>query len=207
MSAAGRDGSAARAFLRAGSARAARRQLRDSGRFPGTYRPCGRSRSSVERGRRSAAAAIRSRVWLPLPLAQTTAYQRLLAQRWTASTQELRPRADEIEPRCSWPRGAESASARTLTLTCTDRNHALSRRARTDERFGGIDSGARAVSRADRADPDRRHRRGDGARDHQGAHATPLAKARAIYDWIVDNTFRDPEVKGCGLGDIRGMLE
>ena len=36
---------------------------------------------------------------------------------------------------------------------------------------------------------------------------TDLAKARAIYDWIVDNTERDAEVKGCGLGDIRGMLE
>lgn len=37
--------------------------------------------------------------------------------------------------------------------------------------------------------------------------ATPLEKARTIYDWIVDNTFRDPEVKGCGRGDIRAMLE
>jgi transglutaminase-like putative cysteine protease len=37
--------------------------------------------------------------------------------------------------------------------------------------------------------------------------ATGLAKARAIYDWIVENTVRDPEVEGCGLGDIRGMLE
>jgi transglutaminase-like putative cysteine protease len=37
--------------------------------------------------------------------------------------------------------------------------------------------------------------------------AADLAKARAIYDWIVENTVRDPEVKGCGLGDIRGMLE
>jgi transglutaminase-like putative cysteine protease len=37
--------------------------------------------------------------------------------------------------------------------------------------------------------------------------ATDVAKARAIYDWIVENTVRDPEVKGCGLGDIRGMLE
>lgn len=35
----------------------------------------------------------------------------------------------------------------------------------------------------------------------------PLAKARAIYDWIVENTVRDPAVEGCGLGDIRGMLE
>jgi transglutaminase-like putative cysteine protease len=37
--------------------------------------------------------------------------------------------------------------------------------------------------------------------------ANDLAKARAIYDWIVDNTVRDADVKGCGLGDIRGMLE
>jgi transglutaminase-like putative cysteine protease len=37
--------------------------------------------------------------------------------------------------------------------------------------------------------------------------ANDLAKARAIYDWIVDNTVRDPDVQGCGLGDIRGMLE
>jgi transglutaminase-like putative cysteine protease len=34
-----------------------------------------------------------------------------------------------------------------------------------------------------------------------------LEKARAIYEWIVENTFRDPKVRGCGIGDIRGMLE
>jgi transglutaminase-like putative cysteine protease len=39
-----------------------------------------------------------------------------------------------------------------------------------------------------------------------GAH-TDLQKARAIYDWIVDNTFRDPSTRGCGRGDIRHMLE
>jgi transglutaminase-like putative cysteine protease len=32
-------------------------------------------------------------------------------------------------------------------------------------------------------------------------------KAKAIYEWIVDNTFRDPKVKGCGIGDITTMLE
>jgi transglutaminase-like putative cysteine protease len=36
---------------------------------------------------------------------------------------------------------------------------------------------------------------------------TDLEKARAIYEWIVDNTFRDPKTRGCGLGDIRFMLE
>jgi transglutaminase-like putative cysteine protease len=38
-------------------------------------------------------------------------------------------------------------------------------------------------------------------------HGSQLARARAIYDWIVEHTARDPEVKGCGLGDIRWMLE
>jgi transglutaminase-like putative cysteine protease len=37
--------------------------------------------------------------------------------------------------------------------------------------------------------------------------ASDLDKARAIYDWIVDNTFRDPATRGCGIGDIRFMLE
>ncbi len=36
---------------------------------------------------------------------------------------------------------------------------------------------------------------------------TDLDKARAIYDWIVDNTFRNPKTRGCGIGDIRFMLE
>ena len=34
-----------------------------------------------------------------------------------------------------------------------------------------------------------------------------MDKARAIYEWIVDNTFRDPKVKGCGIGDISTMLQ
>jgi transglutaminase-like putative cysteine protease len=40
-----------------------------------------------------------------------------------------------------------------------------------------------------------------------GGAKTDLEKARAIYEWIVDNTFRDPKTRGCGIGDIRFMLE
>jgi transglutaminase-like putative cysteine protease len=36
---------------------------------------------------------------------------------------------------------------------------------------------------------------------------TDIEKARAIYDWIVVNTYRDPKTRGCGVGDIRFMLE
>lgn len=35
---------------------------------------------------------------------------------------------------------------------------------------------------------------------------TNLEKARAIYDWIVDNMYRDPNVKGCGYGDVEKLL-
>lgn len=40
----------------------------------------------------------------------------------------------------------------------------------------------------------------------QGARSDE-AKVRAIYDWVVTNAWREPEVKGCGEGDIRAMLE
>lgn len=35
---------------------------------------------------------------------------------------------------------------------------------------------------------------------------TNLEKAKAIYDWIVENMYRDPNVKGCGFGDVEKLL-
>ena len=36
---------------------------------------------------------------------------------------------------------------------------------------------------------------------------TDLEKARTIYEWVVENTFRDAKVRGCGIGDIASMLK
>jgi transglutaminase-like putative cysteine protease len=36
---------------------------------------------------------------------------------------------------------------------------------------------------------------------------TDLERARAIYEWVVEKTFRDPKTAGCGTGDIQYMLE
>ncbi len=33
-----------------------------------------------------------------------------------------------------------------------------------------------------------------------------LQKARAVYDWTVENTRRDPDVPGCGLGNVEATL-
>jgi transglutaminase-like putative cysteine protease len=32
-------------------------------------------------------------------------------------------------------------------------------------------------------------------------------KARALYEWVVDNTFRNPKTPGCGIGDVSWMLK
>ncbi len=34
-----------------------------------------------------------------------------------------------------------------------------------------------------------------------------LAKAKAIYDWTVENTHRNPDTRGCGLGDVYRLLQ
>ncbi len=33
-----------------------------------------------------------------------------------------------------------------------------------------------------------------------------LEKSRSVYDWVVENTYRDPNVKGCGLGIVEETL-
>ncbi len=33
-----------------------------------------------------------------------------------------------------------------------------------------------------------------------------LEKARAVYDWTVENTYRDPNIRGCGLGIVERTL-
>ncbi|MBT1076141.1 transglutaminase domain-containing protein [Geobacter grbiciae] len=36
---------------------------------------------------------------------------------------------------------------------------------------------------------------------------TVLEKARAVYDWTCENTYRDPNTRGCGKGDVCALLE
>jgi transglutaminase-like putative cysteine protease len=37
--------------------------------------------------------------------------------------------------------------------------------------------------------------------------STDLDKARRIYEWVVDNTFRNAKTRGCGVGDVAAMLK
>lgn len=39
-----------------------------------------------------------------------------------------------------------------------------------------------------------------------GNASSDLEKAQKIYDWVVENTFRNAKTRGCGVGDIAAML-
>jgi transglutaminase-like putative cysteine protease len=36
---------------------------------------------------------------------------------------------------------------------------------------------------------------------------TDVEKARAVYEWVIDNTFRKAATRGCGVGDIASLLK
>lgn len=36
---------------------------------------------------------------------------------------------------------------------------------------------------------------------------TDVEKARAIYEWVIESTQRNPKTRGCGIGDIASMLK
>jgi len=145
------------------------------------------------------------RLWLPLPLTRATPYQRSLAQTWTSDTQQVELRGGENEPPMlvAWWSDATVGPALTLNLQVST----------TPYRVSPDQPGAREPRSAlERYLQPTTLIPTDGivrekAQMIVAGHRTPLARARAIYEWIVENTFRDPDVKGCGLGDIRWMLE
>ncbi len=150
-----------------------------------------------------------SRAWLPLPLAKDTDYQKSLGHTWTGNAATVRvvhdPRYGAALVGAEWPDGV---AAPTLELVA---------RVATRDRLVDPKAAAANAAPEDRATLARYLEpteliRTDGivestAREITKDARTDLEKTRALYEWIVENTFRDPKVRGCGLGDIATMLE
>ena len=146
-----------------------------------------------------------SMVWLPAAQLQPAPYQKTLANTFQAEggTAELVPYDGFGIVTAKYPEGAKPA----LSLTC-----------RVSTRNYSVDlSKPERPKKADAAELEKWLQGTkvvpvDGVVKNTADSITlgvsgDLAKARAIYDWIVDNTFRNPKTRGCGLGDIRYMLE
>jgi transglutaminase-like putative cysteine protease len=150
-----------------------------------------------------------SRVWLPLPLSLDTEWHRSLGNSWSGNASRTEVLSDgkygvsmlfaewpasvatpqlELASRFSTrDRSVDPAKPRSDAQRLTSAEHAFftapTEYIPTD---GIVRKTAQGIVKGARSDVD---------------------KARAIYEWVVENTFRDPKVRGCGWGDIRAMLE
>ncbi len=146
-------------------------------------------------------------VWLPAALIQKTPYQRTLSNKYHAQSgkagmSEIRPDALGIVS-ATFPTG--QTPVLTLASRIQTRNHSVDL-----SRPGNAPKANRAeleyFLRPTKLLPSDGIVKTTADQITKGAN-TDVEKARAIYEWIVDKTFRDPKTKGCGLGDIRFMLE
>jgi len=150
-----------------------------------------------------------TRVWLPLPLMPDTDYQKSLGQTWTGNAAAARVyREDKYGAAifyAEWPGGGSGP-----VVEVTSRFATRDRMVDVDKPGPNAAPEARAALATYREST--RLIRTDGIVRKTSQQITKgiegdVDKARAIYEWIVENTFRDPKVKGCGVGDIRAMLE
>jgi len=149
-----------------------------------------------------------TRVWLPVPLIADTDYQKALGNRWSAQGGKVaftqRPKYDMGIAGAEFP-ASEKAPKLTLVsrFATRDRTVDLSGRGRAvREDPAVLELNLKATSLLPTDGIVR-----DTARDITKGAGSDVQKAHAIYEWIVENTFRDPKVKGCGWGDIKAMLE
>jgi transglutaminase-like putative cysteine protease len=148
-----------------------------------------------------------TRVWLPTALVGDTPFQKTLANEFNAeggSAHVVEKRADGLGiVAATFPPGVKPVLSLTSRISTKDYAVDLSvanSRAKADHaelqyclrptRLLPTDGIVKATSD-----------------EITKAARTDVEKARAIYEWIVENTFRDPKTRGCGVGDIRFMLE
>lgn len=148
-----------------------------------------------------------SRIWLPAPLIRNTPYQNTISTRFTADggTAKLSKDKQSALGIVSAEYAANVKPALSLTTHVSLKNYSVDLSSRTAKP-------AVSQSELDYYLQPSRYVPTDGivketALKATSGASTDIEKARAIYEWVVDNTFRDPKIRGCGRGDIRFMLE
>ena len=150
-----------------------------------------------------------TKVWLPVP-SVNSGYQKVVDNAWSGNAHEAKIVRD----------GKYGANMLYAEWPDSENKPYVELHSRFATRDRAVDFGSRLTRTTDRLGPEERqvytapteHIPLDGivletAREVTKGTKTDYEKAKAIYDWIVDNTFRDPKVRGCGTGDIKAMLE
>jgi transglutaminase-like putative cysteine protease len=148
-----------------------------------------------------------TRVWIPVPVVDES-WQRTVGNTWTGNATAIRmahdPKYGAAMLYAEWT-GGQAAPVVELTSRFATRDRVVDFSA---------PSPAEPLPASDRAfyTAATELQPTDGivartAREITRGKRTDIDKARAIYEWIVDNTERNPKTRGCGVGDIKAMLE
>jgi transglutaminase-like putative cysteine protease len=147
-----------------------------------------------------------TRVWIPVPSVDA-AYQQTLDNQWTGNARATRLVADrKYGADMLYAEFADDERAPVVELVS---------RFRTQDR--ATDWNRRGAAQEDPATlkfwtgatelmPTDGIVKSTAAEITRGKR-TDVEKTQAIYNWIVENTYREPTVRGCGVGDIKAMLE
>jgi transglutaminase-like putative cysteine protease len=148
-----------------------------------------------------------TRVWLPTPLTRDTRYHRTLGNAWSAEGGTAGPWMDPVYGAgvvwAEFPEGARPALELTSRFATRDIALDLSKP-------GSARPEDPAVLARYRAPTDLLPTDGivkETSEAIVGGATGDIEKARAIYEWVVTNGYRDPRTRGCGVGDIKFMLE
>lgn len=148
-----------------------------------------------------------TRVWLPAALLGATAFQRTLANDFKAEGGKVKLVENSADAlgivMAEFPAGVKPQV--TLGSRIATKNYAVDL-SKPNEPRKEKSVGMEYFLRPTKLMPT------DGivkmtAEEITAGSKTDVEKARAIYEWIVVNTFRNPKTRGCGVGDIRYMLE
>jgi len=148
-----------------------------------------------------------TRVWVPTPLLDDTPFQKSLGNKFDAeggsARMEKDPRYGAGMVAAEWAPGVQPVLIHTARFAT--RNIAVDTTLPT--RFTPEDAAT-----LERYKQSTEHMKLEGPVKElsdsitKGAR-TDVQKAHMVYEWIVENTYRDGKVKGCGNGDINFMVE
>lgn len=145
-------------------------------------------------------------VWLPIPSVNSV-YQQSLESAWQGNAATMQQTTDEkygarmLRAQFS---GSEAKPVVELTSRVRTQNRALDWSRPTPMREDPAT--LRYWLASTELMPTDGIVRETAVRVTKGAR-TDVDKARLLFDWVVDNTYREPKVRGCGVGDIKAMLE
>ena len=145
-------------------------------------------------------------MWLPVPSVDSE-YQRSLDSNWSGNAGVMRLTSDEkYGAKMLYAEFAESVASPSVTLTSRfqtqDRATDWSRRSPEPRMRPTCATGPQPTELMPTDGIVR-----DTAREVTKGAKTDTEKVQRIYEWIVANTYREPKVRGCGVGDIKSMLE